>query len=107
MRQSFRTTGTRRPIDGYWRVSNLEDATLAIDLFDGGNDMLDVSRNAFLGGTLEVVLDDGFMPTLGQQFTLLTYGDFVDLNFAHFCCPMGSLGTCLRTAAPTRSFSKR
>ena len=70
-------------------LSNLKDATIAIDLFAGGNDMIDVSRNAFLDGTLQVSLDPNFSPTLGQQFTLFTFGDFVELDFATLELPLG------------------
>ena len=70
-------------------LSNLENGTIAIDLFDGGNDLLDVTRFAFLGGTLEVTLEAGFTPTEGQQFTIFTYGSGVDLDFDHLLLPSG------------------
>lgn len=70
-------------------LSNLVDGTIAIDLFDGGNDLLDVSRSAFLNGTLEVSLLGGFEPTVGQTFTILSYGGVIDLNFAELLLPTG------------------
>lgn len=70
-------------------LSNLEDATIELDLFNGGNDLIDVSRFAFLGGTLEVSLEGGFVPTEGQQFTLFTYGDGVALDFSVLDLPIG------------------
>ena len=70
-------------------LSNLDDATIELDLLIGGNDLIDVSRFAFLGGTLEVSLGSGFVPTEGQQFTLFNYGDGVDLDFAVLDLPLG------------------
>ena len=70
-------------------LSNLDGATLAIDLFSGGNDKVNVSRSAFLNGTLEVMLLGGFLPSFGQQFTILTYGDLVDINFSEMLLPTG------------------
>jgi len=70
-------------------LSNLVDGTIAIDLFTGGNDLLAVSRSAFLSGTLEVSLLDGFDPTAGQTFTILTYGGTIDLNFSELLLPTG------------------
>lgn len=70
-------------------LSNLVDATIALDLFTGGNDKLEVSRNAFLNGTLEVSLQGGFEPTVGQMFTLLTYGNLIEENFAELILPFG------------------
>lgn len=68
-------------------LSNLEDATIAMELFSGGNDMIDVSRNLFLNGTLEVSLDPNFTPTLGERFTLFTFGDFASLDFDNTLLP--------------------
>ena len=70
-------------------LSNLVDGTIAIDLFDGGNDLLAVSRNAFLSGTLEVSLLSSFEPTVGQTFTILTYGGTIDLSFSELLLPTG------------------
>ncbi len=70
-------------------LSNLVDGTIAIDLFSGGNDLLDVSRSAFLNGTLEVSLLGGFVPAAGQMFTILDYGGTIDLNFAELLLPTG------------------
>ena len=83
-------------------LSNLVDGTIAIDLFDGGNDRLDVSRNAFLDGTLEVSLLGGFEPTAGQMFTILSYGSAIDLNFAELLLPAGHVWD-LSDNVPTKS----
>lgn len=70
-------------------LSNLEGASIVMDLFDGGNDQVDVSRFAFLGGTLEVNLAGGFEPSVGAQFTLFTYGEGVSLDFSVLDLPLG------------------
>lgn len=70
-------------------LSNLTAGTIAIDLFTSGNDSLDVSRSAYLSGTLEVSLDGGFMPTLNQVFTILAYGGSIDLDFDQILFPAG------------------
>ncbi len=69
--------------------SNLDNGTLAIQL--GGTtaitqyDVLAMSRFAFLDGTLEVSLANGFMPAVGNMFTFLTtaadgvFGEFENL----------------------------
>jgi hypothetical protein len=69
-------------------LSNLVAGTIAIDLFSGGNDLLDVSRSAFLSGTLEVSLL-GFTPVLDQVFTILTYGSTLDVDFDQLMLPPG------------------
>ena len=50
---------------------------------------MNVSRSAFLSGLLEVTLLGGFLPSFGQQFTILTYGDLVDINFSEMLLPTG------------------
>ena len=69
--------------------SNLDAGTLAIQL--GGTtaitqyDVLAMSRFAFLDGTLEVSLANGFVPAVGNMFTFLTtaadgvFGEFENL----------------------------
>jgi hypothetical protein len=83
-------------------LSNLVDGTIAIDLFTGGNDLLDVSRSAFLNGILEVSLLDGFVPKVGQQFTILSYGSTIDLDFAELMLP-ATMVWDLYVDAPTKS----
>jgi hypothetical protein len=82
-------------IDG--DLSASPGATLAIEL--GGTtavsqyDQLDVSRFAFLGGTLAVTLVDlgggTFAPSMGDEFTILTAGEEVLGEFAQFMLPGG------------------
>jgi hypothetical protein len=62
-------------IDGDF--SNQALGTLAIDLSGTATsayDVLDVTRFAFLAGTLEVSLTGGFVPSDGDIFTILTTG---------------------------------
>jgi hypothetical protein len=68
--------------------SNLAGGTLAIQLggtSSGQIDQLDMSRFAFLDGTLEVSLGGGFVPSVGNMFTFLTtaadgvFGEFENL----------------------------
>lgn len=73
--------------------SNLIDATVAFDL--AGNlagttyDQLEVSRHAFLNGTLSVALGAGFTPSLGQEFTLITAADGLEGQFSTLSLPAG------------------
>ena len=76
-------------------LSNQSGGTLAFDL--GGTtavtqfDRLAVGRSAFLDGTLEVTLVNGFMPSVGDMFTLLTAGDSVIGEFDNLFLPVGYL----------------
>ncbi len=78
-------------IDG--DLSNQAAGTIAFDL--GGTtaisqyDRLDVSRSAFLAGTLEVSLTDSFAPAVGNMFTLVTAGSSVVGEFDNFLLPAG------------------
>jgi hypothetical protein len=70
--------------------SNLDEGTLAIQL--GGTtsvtqyDVLAMTRFAFLDGTLEVTLANGFVPSVGNMFTFITtaangvFGEFENLQ---------------------------
>jgi hypothetical protein len=70
--------------------SNLDEGTLAIQL--GGTtsvtqyDVLAMTRFAFLDGSLEVTLANGFVPSVGNMFTFLTtaangvFGEFENLQ---------------------------
>ena len=73
--------GRVEPGDGIGRLSitgdfsNLDGGSLAIQLGGAGEgqyDSLEVSRFAFLDGTLDVSLTGGFSPAVGNTFTILT-----------------------------------
>ncbi|MGI9430520.1 MAG: hypothetical protein ACR2NM_17805, partial [Bythopirellula sp.] len=74
-------------------LSNLEEGTLAFDL--GGliaeteYDQIEVDRFAFLAGTLEVSLVNGFTPDVGDMFTLIAAGDGVEGMFDQLTLPDG------------------
>jgi hypothetical protein len=80
-------------IDGDF--TNLAGGTLAIDLAgttaESQYDVLDVSRIAFLGGTLEVRLTGGFTPNVGNMFTVLTTGERIEGSFDTLSLPAGYL----------------
>ncbi len=80
-------------IDGDF--SNLRTATLAFDLggTDAGTtyDQLDVTRFAFVGGTLEVSLIGSFDPNVGDMFSLITAGVGVEGMFDSLDLPAGFL----------------
>lgn len=90
---TVRNLGGRVAPDGVLTVtgdlSNQAGGTIAFDLFTGGNDMLDVSRSAYLHGTLDIDLTGGFTPTLNQVFTLLSYEDSIVLDFDVLELPPG------------------
>ena len=75
-------------------VSNALEATMLFSL--GGTipvsqyTQLNVERFAFLGGTLEVTignLSGGFIPTLGDTFTLITAGEGIEGQFDQLVLP--------------------
>lgn len=83
------TAGDRSmKIDGDF--SNLIGATIAFDLAGTtqgtGYDFLEVTRHAFLNGTLEVSLQ-GFTPSEGQSFTLLSADAGLEGTFANLSLP--------------------
>jgi autotransporter-associated beta strand protein len=61
------------------RASQIAGGTLSIQI-GGGNvgqvSVLDVQDNANLGGLLDPVLVNGFVPEIGQSFTFLNYASF-------------------------------
>ena len=69
--------------------SNLDEGTLGIQLAGTTAitqyDVLALSRFAFLDGTLEVTFSNGFVPSVGNEFTILTtaangvFGEFENL----------------------------
>lgn len=72
--------------------SNLGDGTLAINLAGLTEltqyDRLTADRFAFLGGTLEVALN-GFTPSIGNTFKILTAGQGVNGQFENLVLPAG------------------
>ena len=78
-------------IDGDF--SNLEEATVAFELGGDtavtGYDQLEVLRYAFLAGTLEVSLEDGFTPGVGDSFTLITAVEGITGEFDQSLLPAG------------------
>ncbi|WP_231943887.1 retropepsin-like aspartic protease [Aeoliella mucimassa] len=81
----------RLTIDGDF--SNLAEGTVAFELA-GTNvateyDQLDVTRYAFLAGVLEVTLDAGFEPEMGDSFTLITADEAVSGRFEQSILPLG------------------
>jgi len=74
-------------------LSNLTDATLAFDLggtlAETGYDQIATERFAFLAGTLEVALNGVFLPTIGDQFTLVTSVEGVVGQFDELLLPTG------------------
>ncbi len=57
-------------VDGNY--TQKDDGTLDIELADGVCDLLQINKAAWLNGTLSVTLYDGFMPSIGDSFTILT-----------------------------------
>jgi|GEM_PF-1773440 len=74
-------------------LSTLEASTLAFDL--GGTlaeieyDQIELDRFAFLAGALEVLLVDGFVPSIGDMFTLITASEGVVGEFDQLLLPEG------------------
>ncbi len=66
--------------------ANDENGTLAIDVGGIGQvDRIDASRFAFLSGELEVALVNGFTPSVGNSFTIMTapegiFGEFDSMS---------------------------
>jgi T5SS/PEP-CTERM-associated repeat protein len=73
-----------------------DEATLEIELAGDDNsdplnpnyDRLDVGQIAVLDGTLELLLRDNFLPTLGSQFEILTTGMVRSGQFADVFAPV-------------------
>ena len=70
-------------------ASQIAGGTLSIQI-GGGNvgqvSVLDVEGNANLGGFLDPVLVNGFVPEIGQSFTFLNYASFT--GFFHIRNPV-------------------
>jgi autotransporter-associated beta strand protein len=74
------TVGTLTINGNYAQTSS---GTLEIDLAGtNNNDLLKVTNNANLAGTLNIKLLNGFVPTVGETFNFLNYG-IVSGNFAN------------------------
>jgi len=73
--------------------------TLVIDIGDAPagqtNSVFSVSGIAHLGGTVDFTLDPGFTPTIGDEFTFLTFGssagNFADIVLTGWSCPVGAV----------------
>lgn len=50
---------------------------LDLEIGAGGADLLSIAGTAFLGGTLQLTLLDGFTPTAGASFTVVSAGNFL------------------------------
>ena len=78
-------------IDG--DLSNLEAATIAFDLSgtvaETLYDQIATERFAFLAGTLEVALTGGYLPMIGDMFTLITSVEGVVGQFDQLLLPSG------------------
>jgi hypothetical protein len=59
-----------------------------------GHDRFGVTEGASLGGSLQIELVNGFVPTAGQEFTVLL-ADFVSGTFSSVEFPGGTTGTVL------------
>lgn len=91
--------GRVEPGDGVGRLtidgdfSNLIGATVSFELAGTTagslHDQLDVSRFAFLGGTLEIQHVNGFVPTVGDMFTLITADKGISGTFDNLILPAG------------------
>ena len=88
----FNNLGTLAPGDsgiGSLGISGnyFQSGFLVADLSDSDSgDVLNVGGDATLGGTLDLSLQDGFVPTLGETFLVMTYGadtgNFYDIESA-------------------------
>lgn len=67
-------------IDGDYIQTN---GTLEMTLSEGFNDRLDLLGGVNItGGNLDIVLDNGYVPNIGDTFTIITQGsDSMDINF--------------------------
>lgn len=72
-------------------VSNLSGGTLEFDIAPSGIDLLDVSRFAFLAGTLEVNVLSGVDLSVGNMFTIINTGEGVFGEFDNLILPAGFL----------------
>jgi hypothetical protein len=65
--------------------------TLAVDLGSSSSyAQINISGNATLGGTLNVVLTEGYVPAISNSFAVITYGSFSG-SFNTINLPMGPL----------------
>jgi hypothetical protein len=69
--------------------------------FCAEHDRFGVTETANLGGTLQIQLVNGFVPTAGQEFTLLL-ADFISGTFSSVQFPGGTTGTVLYFANEVR-----
>ena len=74
--------------------------TLVIDISGtpaGQFSVFSISGLATLDGAVDFTFLDGFTPTVGDEFTFLTFGsvsgDFSSINFTNWTCPVGDVCT--------------
>ena len=76
-------------------LSNLLEGTIAFDLAGviagTQHDVIELDRFAFLAGTLEVSLDSGYTPNVGDTFTLINANEGVVGEFDQLKLPEGFL----------------
>jgi hypothetical protein len=65
-----------------------DTGTLFIQIGKAGNDRLDVTGTASLGGSLLVGFEETFVPVTGTEYVILTAGD-VESQFIFANCPVG------------------
>lgn len=92
-------SGRIEPGDGIGKMaitgdlSNLVDGTIAFDLggllAESEYDQIELDRFAFLAGILEISLVDGFMPSIGDMFTLIEANEGVVGEFDQLMLPNG------------------
>lgn len=92
-------SGRIEPGDGIGKMaitgdlSNLEDGTIAFDLggllAESEYDQIELDRFAFLAGILEISLVDGFLPSIGDMFTLIEANEGVVGEFDQLMLPNG------------------
>jgi hypothetical protein len=91
---AFANTGTWSPgissLDTLSVNPNLQIGTgsVQIELGSSGNDLLHSDGNISLDGALEVLLENGFTPSTGQTFTILTAGGNISGTFQAATLPI-------------------
>jgi hypothetical protein len=74
-------------IDG--RFSNATVGKVVFDLTPTGHDEMIVEGTVALAGTLELLLGEGFLPSVGSEFTLIAASEGIGGEFGSFLLPTG------------------